>query len=358
MKKIKKDEITNIISVCTLNYAPYALIALRSCKKYSPSARANLFIADGTRDAVVQLTGAMRELDLELNIFIPDDLSLSLQGSYFPCFGYYNAFEVSNLAKYVGVKHIITQYPMGRCIYIDTDVYFFGDVLEIIEQEARLPIILSPHQLVPSTDDAESEYLLHGWINSGFSVFDGRDDRVHKVLDWLIYRISRRGYLAPQFGLSGDQPWLSGVPFVFHDITQITDHDGINVAYWNITERKINYENNELLCNGKKLIFFHFSGFIGAPNNRLSKHSEIRIAQGSALEKICSYYRWELDKVSSIVGLLSGAKVLSCSKANLSERLRIGSTVNGINIDSPTSKRGLFSRIGGRLDAVISRVIN
>jgi hypothetical protein len=326
--------------------------------KYSPSVRANLFIADGTVDAVKELNTIARDFNLDLNIFIPDDLSLTLQDLYLPCFAYYNAFEISNVAKYVGIKHVITKYQKERCIYFDADVCFYGDIIDAIEQDSKSPIILSSHQLLPSTDDIESEYLLHGWINSGFSVFDGSDNRVYEVLDWLIHRIAIRGYLAPQFGLSGDQPWLSGVPFIFHDITKITKHDGINVAYWNISERFLDKKNEDLLCNGRKLILFHFSGFIGAPENRLSKHSEVRVIKGSVLEEICSGYRLELDKVKSLFSYLSKVNVLPCSNANLSERISKGSYANGINIDSPTIRRGIFSRIGGRFDVLTRNLVN
>lgn len=326
--------------------------------KYCPSVRANLFIADGTRDAVKELNTIARDFDLDLNIFIPDDLSLNLQELYLPCFAYYNAFEISNVAKYVGIKHVISESQKERCIYIDADMCFYGDIVDAIEQDSNSPIILSSHQLLPSTDDIESEYLLHGWINSGFSVFNGSDNRVHEVLDWLIHRIARRGYLAPQFGLSGDQPWLSGVPFIFHDITKVTKHDGINVAYWNISERFLHKKNEEILCNGKKLILFHFSGFIGAQENRLSKHSEVRVTKGSVLEEICSGYRMELEKVKSLIFYLSKVNVLPCSNAKLPERISKGSYANCINIDSPTIRRGVFSRIGGRFDALIINLIN
>lgn len=352
---MKNEKIINVLCTCTTNYVPYALIALQTCKKNSPEVQAHLFVADGTRDVVIKLNAAKEFFDFELNIFIPDDISQDLQDSYLPCFNYYNAFEVSNVAKYVGLKHVITEYPNSRCIYIDTDVCFYGDIVNVLEQEVTSPIILSSHQFCPSTDDVESEYLLHGWINSGFSVFDGRDFRVHKVLDWLIHRIARRGYLATQYGLSGDQPWLSGVPFIFSDLTQVTKHDGINVAYWNIAERLLEEKDGELLCNGKKLIFFHFSGFVGAPRNRLSKHAELSISGNSILEKICINYQNELDKVKGLSLRLSRAEVLPCSKANLSHRINIGSIANCINIDSPIIKRGFFSRVGGRVDALISK---
>lgn len=138
----------NILSTCTLNYVPYALIALRTCMKYCPSVRANLFIADGTGDAVKELNTIARDFDLDLNIFIPDDLSLNLQELYLPCFAYYNAFEISNVAKYVGIKHVISESQKERCIYIDADMCFYGDIIDAIEQDSNSPIILSSHQLL------------------------------------------------------------------------------------------------------------------------------------------------------------------------------------------------------------------
>lgn len=346
----------NVLSVCTLSHVPYALVALRTCKKYSPEVQTHLFIADGTPDAVAQLRAAVNLSDLVLNVFIPEELSTDLQDIYLPCFDYYNAFEVSNLAKYIGLKHVLMKYPERRCAYIDADICFFGNIIEGIQREVKSPILLSPHQFHPSTDDVESEYLLHGWINSGFSVFDGSDGRVHQALDWLIHRIGRRGYLAPQFGLSGDQPWLSGVPFLFADLVEIGNNAGMNVAYWNMAERVLGEADGNIQCNGEKLVFFHFSGFIGAPEGRLTKHSALSVRKDSPLEKLCASYRAELRKVDYLHSKLSSASVLRCSKEGLSDRIRRGSMINSIYVDSPTIRRGFFSRIGVRVDAVIARL--
>ncbi len=349
----------SLLSACTLSYIPYALVTLRTAKAVSPRLRLYLFVADGTSETVAYLKKIPEFLSLSVDIFGPSDLSPQLRDPYLACFNYYNTFEVSNVAKYVGLKHVLASNRDGAIyIYADSDISFFGDVVAALSREESAPVLLTSHQFRPSSDDVESEYLLHGWLNSGFSVFDGSDARVLGVLDWMIHRISRRGYLAPQFGLSGDQPWLSGLPFLFPEIVSTCSAPGLNVAYWNLSERALTEADGRIECNGEPLIFFHFSGFIGAKPGILSKHAETKVAPGSILDKLCQRYSSELEVSEILRAELSGLPIIPSSRLPLPQRIYKGSLLNKISIDSPTVKRGVFSRVGMRLDALLSCLLH
>ena len=177
------------------------------------------------------------------------------------------------------------------------------------------------------------------------------------LLEWLTHRISRRGYSATQYGLSGDQPWLSALPFLFHDMTFVSQHQGLNVAYWNLDERLLTGSSDAILVNGTPLLFFHFSGFDRTCGTRLSKHSDLLVPPGSALEEDCRLYQSELDAAAELQPKIAGLKTLPCSKASLQERIYVGSVHNELNISSPTTKSGLFLRIGRKVDSLLRRVI-
>lgn len=346
----------SLLSSCTLSYVPYALVTLRTAKAHNPGLDLQLFVADGGAEAAAALKANSEFQSLSVNVFCPDDLSPALRGAYLSCFEYYNAFEVCNVAKYVGLQHVLNTRAPSCCIYADSDICFYGNVADIIGQQINAPILLTPHQFQPSSDAIESEFLLHGWINSGFSVFDGSDPRVMMALDWLIHRISCRGYLAPQFGLSGDQPWLSGLPFLFPELVQVCNAPGLNVAYWNLSERFLTGDGKGgFQCNGDKLLFFHFSGFVGAPAGLLSKHSDIAISKGSVLELLANIYVAELEHSEALRQELAAIPILPCCPDALQARMYKGGTAHRIYFDSPTIKRGFFSRAGMKLDSLISR---
>jgi hypothetical protein len=264
---------------------------------------------------------------------------------------------MSCFAKYVAVAHVLRTGSGDICIYSDADILVLRELRDAIEDIGDKAILLTPHQLGPSTDSGEHQYLCHGWVNGGFFCIRREHDQTDRLLDWLIHRISRRGFHAPQYGLSGDQTWLSSLPFVFHDLTKVSQRHDLNVAYWNLEERKLDSGSAGTLVNGTPLSFFHFSGFDPKEPSLPSKNSDIKVSQVSALGDLCREYKQANDAMASLRARLGGLPVLECSKAPLQQRILLGSMKNGLNIAAPSIRPGLFTRVGHRIDFLLSRAI-
>lgn len=346
-----------LLTVCTVDYISQALAMLRSARRHDSCLSYYMFAVDALAETVADLREIFENDYAWIRVFGPYDLGPK-RGEFLRTFNYYNTFEVCNIAKYVGISHVLLD-PAAEdlCVYADSDTFFLGDVGEALDEMERSAVFLTPHQLSLGRDDTEHDHLLHGWINSGFSAFWRGHPGVCVLLEWLIHRISRRGYLAPQYGLSGDQPWLSASPFLFHDLTFVSQHPSLNVAYWNLSERHLTNSGSAILVNGVPLLFFHFSGFDRTCGTRLSKHSDLLVPPGTALEEVCRLYKSELDATASLQTKVAGLKTLPCSKADLLERIRVGSMRNGVNIVAPTTRLGLFSRVGQKIDSILRQTL-
>lgn len=345
---------TDFLTVATVSYASQALATLRSARQYGHYSQLHFFALDAAPGATATLRHALGEDAAWIQVFGPHDLDDEDKTVFLRTFQYYNPIEISCLAKYVGAAHVLRHSASAdRCIYADADILFMADTDEAVEELHDKTILLTPHQFGPSSDSAEHDYLLHGWINAGFFVVNRDSPTTGEMLAWLINRISRRGFLAPGLGLSCDQTWVSLLPAMFEEHTAICHHPGYNVAYWNLTERGLKEGDGGLLADGRRLVFFHFSGFTGAGCLQLSKHSSYPVPPGSLLEGICRRYQATLDAAMSLP--LSDIATLPCSRAGLRERISIGSHLNQLNIDAPTMKRGFFSRLGLKLDIMLLR---
>jgi hypothetical protein len=178
------------------------------------------------------------------------------------------------LKSYYG-SYLLEKYAPGKLIYIDTDIFVFDSFDHMDRMLDTYSIIISPHITVPYPDDnkrpAENVILNVGNFNGGFFALRN-DDSAKAFLDWWKQRMKEFCYEDPAEGLFDDQIWLNFVPLYFRSVF-ILDHDGYNVAYWNLHERAINREGDKYSVNGKhSLVFFHFSGYAVDRPDVLARH--------------------------------------------------------------------------------------
>lgn len=345
---------TDFLTVATISYAPQALATLRSARQHGRYGQMHFFALDAAPGASQALRQSLGEDAEWIHIFDPHDLNDEDKALFLQAFKYYNAIEMSCLAKYVGVAHVLrNSRSADRCVFADSDILFLADTDEAIAELGEKAILLTPHQFGPSSDSGEHDYLLHGWINAGFFAVNRENVATRDLLGWLINRISRRGFLAPSLGLSCDQTWVSLLPAMFAEHTVTCRHPGYNVAYWNLSERSLTEDAGGVMANGRRLAFFHFSGFMGAERLQLTKHGSYPIPPGSVLEKLCLRYRAALGAAACLS--TAGIPILPCSNVSLRERILEGSALNQLSIDAPTMKRGIFSQVGMKLDAMLLR---
>lgn len=316
----------------------------------------SFFAVDATPETVATLRSLQKD-ESWLEIFGPHDLRED-SAAFIKSFSYFNPLEISCFAKYVGARYILSRPGAANCcVFADADVMFFSDLREPLAALGDKAFLLTPHQTELSTDQAEHDYLQSGWINAGFFAICNSHTATKRILGWLINRITRRGFFAPSLGLYCDQSWLSQLPLAFNDDVAICSHPGMNVAYWNLPERKLTWHNGHFYVNGKPLVFFHFSGFNRFKHNRLSKHAGVSLDSGSPLAAICESYVEELAASDHLIPVLKNTKTIDCSRDDLQVRLDKGATSNGIVIGEANVDRGVFTKIGRRADAMFRHIM-
>jgi hypothetical protein len=75
---------------------------------------------------------------------------------------------------------------------------------------------------------------------------------------------------SPERGLFVDQKWIDLVPGYVSDV-HVLRHPGYNVAYWDLGARRISRNGGDVLVNGERLAFFHFSGY--------NPHAPLRVSR-------------------------------------------------------------------------------
>ena len=103
---------------------------------------------------------------------------------------------------------------------------------------------------------------MYGIYNLGFLALNTLKQQSIELLDWWELRCLDRCYRDINNGIFVDQLWINFVPSYYSE-THIIRHLGINMAPWNLHERKLlSLENNKWLINNtESLLFYHFSSF-------------------------------------------------------------------------------------------------
>jgi len=343
-----------IFTVATKKYLSLAILSLKSVEKFNNLKYKFIFIVDCNEIEIKEINLSLESQNLNsIKTFCSCDLIGSNKDTFQNSFKYYNNIEVCCLAKYIGFVHLKTKYStLNFCIFVDSDVFFYGSLTDVMLKFKDYAIYLTPHTIGPINDEDEHMYLMHGWVNAGFILINFRHKHVDEILSWLVNRISRRGYFAPEYGLSCDQTWLSLVPMIFPDYTEISHNDGLNVAYWNLNQRKLRVIDNVFYSNSTQLVFVHFSGYDSKIYPLISKHSNLTIEKDSTLSLLCTIY----DKEERVTVNFSDRNDIVFSTEKLLSRMQIGFNFLGITNKFSTEMPGLFGLFGRKVDSFLKKI--
>ena len=164
-------------------------------------------------------------------------------------------YDVAGLAS--AVKPSLLRYLLERdrepVAYFDPDIRFFDDVDEIARLAAEEGLVLTPRA-------------------------SGSHDPA---------------FVAVAPGEMAER-WLHPAPDVATPAHVLRD-PGVNVAYWNLEERRLERDGDRYTVNGEPLRFFHFSGFDPARPFALSSHqTRIRLPDEPVLAALCEQYAAEV----------------------------------------------------------------
>jgi hypothetical protein len=344
---------TDFLTVATVDYTPQALATLRSARRHGSHASYNYFALDATPESLLQLRDILGDDAAWINLFGPYDLRYE-RDRFLASFAYYNPFELACFSKYLAAAHVM-QSPGAAdvCVYADSDILFFGNIAQACAAIGDNAALVTTHQLGPAPDADEMEHLQLGWLNAGFFCLRRAHPDMSRILDWLIERISRRGFSAPQHGQFVDQVWLSSMVFTFPGTVAFSTHPGMNVAYWNLDERPLRKTGGDFSVGDEPLLFFHFSGFVPYNREKLSKHAGNAVEPGSALDAVCEAYRDALQIASASSGASKTLARIACNRAHLKARLAAGIARHGEKA-AIAGNTGLAGRAWRKIRAVFA----
>ena len=139
---------------------------------------------------------------------------------------------------------------------LDADIYFYDNPQVIFNDfEDNYSILITPHKFTKELLAREK----YGVYNVSFQAFKNNDIGLKcldtwrsQCIDWCynVYDIDNQRYADQKYL----DTWLTDYP----NKVMVLDDSVSGLAVWNINNYVLNYQNNHLFSDGKRLIFYHF----------------------------------------------------------------------------------------------------
>lgn len=218
--------------------------------------------------------------EFHLYIFAFDDLSfgilkkLNLQNVTVISL---SEFETSELLEVKGVRskaeycwtctpstisHILHNYNVSVCTYLDSDLLFYSDPSVLIEEmiDHHKNVLITEHRFSPLAKLYEEKRA--GRFCVQFVTFSNEKNSLEILEKWRLQCIDWC-YARHEDGKFGDQKYLDEWPFTYQNI-HILKHQGGGIAPWNLQLYRFNKDENSITGRVKKagssfkVVFFHF----------------------------------------------------------------------------------------------------
>lgn len=249
-------------SICS-NYLPKAMVLAKSLKETNPDTKFLVCLVE-------------REIPKEAEQFKYFDYVILAKDMGFDNFDKF-IFKHSIVEAATSVKGNIFIYMFekfkdeDKFVYLDPDIKIYSELKELNEALDHNEIVLTPHLTIPedikdAVMDNELCSLQHGVFNLGFLGLK-RGEESKRFAQWWATRLDMFCYDDIPRGIFTDQKWIDLAPGFFNVF--ILKHPGYNIAPWNVSKRKLTFEENTYYVNGQPLRFFHYSGFDSGANEAM-----------------------------------------------------------------------------------------
>jgi glycosyltransferase involved in cell wall biosynthesis len=253
-----------IFTICSNNYMPFAHVLFASLRRHHPEAALFLCLAD----RMAETPGLYGE---DCTVIAAEDL----QVPDFPSFAFrYDIMEFNTALKPFMVLHLLDDRGFDAVIYFDPDIEVFAPLTGVVAAlHGGASFVFTPHLCAPNEDRREPNdvaIMRAGAYNLGFLAVS-RMEETTELLGWWARRLRYQCINAQAEGIFVDQKFMDLIPgFAAHAV--ISHDTTLNVAYWNLGQRRIGQTSEGWTVDGAPLTFFHFSGFDPRKPDRLSKH--------------------------------------------------------------------------------------
>lgn len=184
----------------------------------------------------------------------------------------YTLLELSTAVKPWAFAELLGR-GYDRVVYLDPDITVYSRLDELDAVPADTLLVLTPHLTVPSdgrVSASERAVLQSGAYNLGFLAVH-RHAACGRFLAWWQSKLEFDCVSEVERGLFVDQKWMDLATGLFPGV-QVLRHDGYNVAYWNLRQRRVRGDDGVWRVNDVPLRFFHFSGIDSANPDQVSVH--------------------------------------------------------------------------------------
>ena len=177
---------------------------------------------------------------------------------------FHDVVEACTAQKGLVIEKLLLEGTSDAVVYLDPDIKVFSRLVELEECLSRSSVVLTPHLTEPSRTDAgvqdnELAASIHGTYNLGFLALRN-SEQGRAVAKWWKDRLLRYCFDEKERGIFTDQKWFDLVPALFDEVL-VLRHPGYNIATWNIENRMISREDDQLKVNDEDVRFIHFSGY-------------------------------------------------------------------------------------------------
>ena len=274
---------------CTIlssNYLPRALALAESLRRHEEGAILELLFIDiPSDDALPELEGVRCLSTATLGLSEREVLELAMS---------YDLVELATAVKPLLLKKLLG--VSGEVVYLDPDTFVTSAMAELgpALSSSSGGILLTPHFLRPTTDNAETtegHMLYAGVYNLGFCAVDRR---AFAFLDWWWEHLRYECLLDIMAGIFYDQKWMDIGSELFH--AGSLRHYGYNVGLANLGERPLaaDEEGYYVASTGDRLRLFHFHAFDSSAPEKISMRSGVpedaRRREDAALQQLCKEY--------------------------------------------------------------------
>jgi len=251
-------------TIVAKNFLSYARVLADSFLRHHPDVPLFVLLADEVDGYFDPRAEAFRMLEMA-EIRIPDSSGFRARLSRKEC---------AIAAKPYLLRHLLDRGFSG-VIFVDPDVLILSDLRPLFGEVSRHAVVLTPHLVAPLAGPGrvarELNILQSGVFNGGLIGVSAAPG-ARRFLTWWAARVCRDCRRDLAQGLYYDQRWLD-LALVFFDGMYILRDPGYNVAHWNLPERDVQLDGDDVRVDGRPCRFVHFSGFDPDEPTVVTRHS-------------------------------------------------------------------------------------
>ncbi len=253
-----------IFTIVSCNYFHYAKTLMQSVSLVDSISELYVVIVDDGYNPALYSSEIFHVINFR-DIPIPHRKKMCFQ---------YDILELNTAVKPFVFKRLFAD-GYEKVIYLDPDIYVFHSLEKTFDLLETHDAVVTPHLTEPLKDNrkpCDLDILRSGVYNLGFLALKSTK-QVQGFIEWWADKLADHCRVAIADGIFVDQKWCDFIPSFVEKV--LVDHNpGMNVAYWNLKNRPITFENGLYRVGDFPLVFFHFSGLELNGFSLLSRHED------------------------------------------------------------------------------------